>query len=128
MRQRTDTEGWARHAGASNGFADMGLSTHLVGSLFQSSGLHYETRTRRPAGPIVGAARAMLAWLRAFNARRRQRSEAHAVYESLRVLDDRTLHDIGFTRSELGSVASEASGLAERTRANTLHTTYGLPG
>jgi len=127
MRQRIDTEGWARHAGASNGFADLGLSTDLVGSLFRSNGLHYETRTRR-TGPIVGAARAVLAWLRALNARRRQRSEAHAVYESLRVLDDRTLHDIGLTRSELGSVASEASGLAERTRANTLHTTYGLPG
>ena len=74
------------------------------------------------------AARATLAWLRAANERRRQRGAARAMYEALRGLDDRTLQDLGFSRSEIGSVAAEASGLAERTRAHTLHTTYGLPG
>jgi len=126
MRQRIDTEGWARHAGASNGFADLGMMSDLV-----DARLHAAPRgdyRNRLFDPLVTAARAALAWLRAVNARRRQRREAHAMYEALRGLDDRTVHDMGFTRSELGSVAAEASGLATPTRANTLHTTYGLPG
>lgn len=46
----------------------------------------------------------------------RQRQRAHAIYKALSALDSRTLHDLGFERSEIASVAAEASGGVERTR------------
>ena len=127
MRQRIDTDAWARHAGASNGFADIAATRDFFASEAESRP-SLEEDLRFIAARLAAAARATLAWLRAFNQRRARRREAREVYEALRGLDDRTLHDLGFTRSEIGSVAAEASGLAEHTRAHTLHTAYGLPG
>jgi len=127
MRQRIDTDPWARHAGASNGFADIGAAYDFFTTPADG---HAPLRERLLliGTRLQAAARAARAWLRAANERRQRRSEARAMYEALRGLDDRMLHDLGVSRSELGSVAAEASGLAERTRVNTLHTTYGLPG
>jgi uncharacterized protein YjiS (DUF1127 family) len=68
---------------------------------------------------IVAALRAAGAAVRRAHARYRQRREARAIYDALRHLDDRTLHDLGFDRSEIASVAAEATGAAERSRIRT---------
>ena len=47
----------------------------------------------------------------------RQRRRVMATREALEQLDDRVLHDLGFDRSEIPSVAAEATGRAEFTRA-----------
>jgi uncharacterized protein YjiS (DUF1127 family) len=46
-----------------------------------------------------------------------KRREAQTTRAALEALDDRVLLDLGFARSEIESVAAEASGEAERTRA-----------
>jgi len=72
--------------------------------------------------PGIGAA-LRRAWIsagdavRAFVARRRRRRQAAAFRDELRDLDDHTLRDLGFHRSEIESVAAEATGLVETTRA-----------
>lgn len=48
--------------------------------------------------------------------RARQRRQARAIYNALQQLDDRTLHDLGFYRDEIASVAAETTGQAEHTR------------
>jgi uncharacterized protein YjiS (DUF1127 family) len=53
-------------------------------------------------------------------ARYRQLRQARATYDVLRHLDDWTLRDIGFDRSELKSVAAEMTGMAEHTRQRLL--------
>ena len=74
------------------------------------------------AHPGIGAA-LRRAWMgardavRAFVARDRQRRQAAAFRDELRDLDDHTLRDLGFHRSEIESVAAEATGAAETTRA-----------
>jgi hypothetical protein len=69
---------------------------------------------------VSGTLRAVQAYMRRVAERYRQLQEAHAVYEALDGLDDHTLHDLGFDRSELASVAAELGGIAERTRVRTL--------
>ena len=125
MRPRIDTDEWARHAGAANGFGDPGLYSVTAARAVSDAGRDALGTLR---DGVAAAERAALAWLRAADARRRQRREARHVYEALSHLDDRTLHDLGFSRSEITSVAAEASGQAIRTRAHTLQATYGLPG
>jgi uncharacterized protein YjiS (DUF1127 family) len=48
-----------------------------------------------------------------------QARRAHATASALRHLDDRVLHDLGLSRSELLSAAAELHGLAERHRRVT---------
>jgi uncharacterized protein YjiS (DUF1127 family) len=67
-------------------------------------------------GSLPALARAALRCLRRYQRRR----EARAIRGALSDLDDHTLRDLGFHRSEIGSVAAEATGLAERTRMRTL--------
>jgi uncharacterized protein YjiS (DUF1127 family) len=49
-------------------------------------------------------------------ARWQQYRQARQIRRALAELDDRTLHDLGLYRGEIGSVAAELSGHAERTR------------
>jgi uncharacterized protein YjiS (DUF1127 family) len=51
--------------------------------------------------------------------RRQQRRNTRAIFNALSELDDRTLHDLGFHRCEILSVAAEAAGQAEPTRVRT---------
>jgi uncharacterized protein YjiS (DUF1127 family) len=53
-------------------------------------------------------------------ARYRRHRQAVATYETLRELDNRVLHDLGFDRSELTSIAEEAAGKIERTRMRAM--------
>ena len=62
--------------------------------------------------------------LRRLHARWFRYRHAMHIYAALRQLDSRTLHDIGLDRSEIGSVASEVAGLAERQRITALRTSY----
>ncbi len=87
---------------------------------------HYETR-QDPGGNRWVTVRALTfraisagyAWLRQVRAAHRRRRESKALYVSLNELDDRTLHDLGFHRSEISSIVAELSGEAERTRVRT---------
>jgi len=111
--ERHELERWWMQAAAASGFgdADVGpISTYEV---------HKAARAHRAAlvGDIAAAtARTAVAFVRRAYERYRQHREASAVGAALRELDDRTLHDLGFDRSEIGSVAMEAAGLAARTR------------
>ena len=106
-----DIEAWARHALAANGLHQVALTRRslLLGDL------------------IVAAFRAAIALARRAYARHGQRRRARATYDALRQLDDRMLHDLGFDRSEMTSVASEVTGEAERTRVHALLTSHGFP-
>jgi len=62
-----------------------------------------------------GARRVRDAVVHAWLAYRRRR-HTRAIYSALSDLDDRTLRDLGFHRSEIWSVAAETTGEAEQTR------------
>lgn len=68
---------------------------------------------------LSAGVRAAGAIARRAHGRYQQRREARSIYNSLRHLDDRTLSDLGFDRSEIKSVAAEFAGLTEKTRAHT---------
>jgi uncharacterized protein YjiS (DUF1127 family) len=90
--------------------------------------MHHHARTRRArllARVLMRAMRAVSAFMALAYRSHRQRAEARATYDALRMLDDRMLHDIGFERSEIMSVATEATGVSERTRAQAMW--HGLP-
>jgi uncharacterized protein YjiS (DUF1127 family) len=75
-------------------------------------------------GEIVRAAiRAAATIARQAHAHHRRRRQAWVAYEALRRLDDRTLRDLGFDRSELTSIAAEFAGDAAHTRVRALEQT-----
>jgi uncharacterized protein YjiS (DUF1127 family) len=117
-----DIAAWIRHAEAANGFGGDATS---AGPL--SYRLQMRARASRSAyvgGPIVAAVAKVVAAAREVLAAHRRRREARVMRMGLHELDDRTLRDIGFTRSEIESVVAEATGEAEWTRLRTrwLHT------
>jgi uncharacterized protein YjiS (DUF1127 family) len=65
-----------------------------------------------PARPLHRLGRRLRAIVRLIARRRRARRRV----EDLRHLDERTLRDLGITRSELASVVSELGGHAAATR------------
>jgi len=68
------------------------------------------------AGPLAGLTASLIVRPIAalIDAWRRQ-SLQRATLETLHSLDDRTLHDLGVNRSEIGAVAAEIGGRAETT-------------
>jgi len=69
---------------------------------------------------VLRAIQSAREWVRNALARYRRRRDMRAIYHTLRSLDDRSLRDLGFHRSEIMSVAAEAVEEAERTRVHTL--------
>jgi uncharacterized protein YjiS (DUF1127 family) len=67
---------------------------------------------------IVVAMQDAAAIARRARVRHRQCRRTMAIYEVLRRLDDRTLRDIGFDRSEILPIAAELAGEAERNRVH----------
>lgn len=85
--------------------------------------LHHAARVHRSLSlrkTIIALIHAAGAIARRAHARYRQCRQASATYDSLRHLDDRTLRDLGFDRSELMSVAAEVTREAENTRVHAL--------
>jgi Domain of unknown function (DUF1127). len=115
-----DIEAWARHARGVNGLGGDAEAGAPVASAAPSSyELHRAARIERAftlAEIIAEMVWAVGAFARKVYARYRQRREASAFYDALRQLDDHTLRDLGFDRSEIGSVVAEATGEAEHTR------------
>jgi len=118
----SDPGSWAQHALAANGFGGDATPDSPVPQWLASELLLEAARAHRSAiltTIIVSAIRTVGALARLARMRYRQRREAKAIYEALRELDDRTLHDLGIARGEISSVAAEATGLAPYTRAQT---------
>src|SRR5215472_398487 len=110
---RHEVEAWARRASTAGRFGNTATATTVapdaVSSAWPST---YE---------LYQAARAVRAFVRRTYRRYRKYRQQSALYETLNQLDDRTLHDLGFDRSEIRSVAAEWVGEAERTRVRVLH-------
>jgi uncharacterized protein YjiS (DUF1127 family) len=78
-----------------------------------STHLAADARLANALDAVAGWLRRAMAWLR------RRRSEA-ATRRSLRALDDRALHDLGVSRSEISSLAAEVHGAIEPSRVRAL--------
>ena len=124
----SDVEAWARHALAANGFGDGagvgdGATTDASSARQTSYELYHAARAHCSftiGEIIVALMQSLAAFARQSLARHRQRRQARSTYDALRQLDDRTLRDLGFDRSERRSVVAEMTGEAERTRVRTL--------
>lgn len=109
-------EPWTQHVFASSGFGviattDTTSSARPAGyELYHAAHAHRSFTLGKIIIAVVHAtgaiARRALAW-------HRQRRQARAIYDALRQLDDHTLRDLGFHRSEIRSVAAEVTGEAE---------------
>lgn len=117
-----DAKSWAQRALAANGFGGDATPDSPVPQWLASELLLEAARAHRSAtltAIIVSAIRTVGALARRVRRRYRQRQEAKAIYDALQELDDHTLHDLGLARSEISSVAAEATGQAPYTRAQT---------
>jgi uncharacterized protein YjiS (DUF1127 family) len=114
-----EIESRAQYARAANGLGDVDALAATHAARRARYELQQAARTRRwltLGEMIVAAIRAGGALARRAYARYRQRRQASAFYDALRRLDDHTLRDLGFDRSEIRSVVAEVTGEAEHTR------------
>jgi uncharacterized protein YjiS (DUF1127 family) len=124
----SDVDAWARHALAANGFGEGarfgdGAIIDAPSARATSYELYRDARAHCSftlGEIIVALMQALAAFARQSLARHRQRRRARSTYDALRQLDDRTLRDLGFDRSELRSVAAEITREVERTRVRIL--------
>jgi uncharacterized protein YjiS (DUF1127 family) len=126
---KDEVASWAQHSLAANGFGDVARD-EASSAPRTSYRLHQDARVHRSltlGEIIVAAIRAVGAIARRAYARHRLRRQARATYDTLRQLDDRTLRDLGFDRSEIRSVVAQLTGEAEYTHVRALQTLYNLP-
>src|SRR5215469_15218352 len=101
---RDESEAWARHSGASNGFGDaapLGLPYPRWPGIYE---LYRQARANRSAalGEMIAAAfDAVVATVRRAYSRYQQYRAARATYDELSGLDDHALRDLGMSRDEI---------------------------
>jgi uncharacterized protein YjiS (DUF1127 family) len=118
----------AQHSLAGNGFGDVATTNTASSAWPMSYQLLQAARAHRSyilGQAIAAAIQTTVAIARRALARHRQRRQARVAYDALRQLDDRTLRDLGFDRSEIMSVAAEVAGEAECTRVRALPNAIG---
>jgi len=128
-------EAWARHALAANGFGDGagvgdGAITDAPSAPPTSYQLYHAARTHCSftlGEIIVALMQAVAAIARQALARYAQHQRARSMYDALRQLDDHTLRDLGFDRSEIRSVVAEMTREVEYTRVRPMRSSRGLP-
>jgi len=127
---RHELEARARRASAASGFGAAATATTVAPDAASfvwpsSYELYRAARANRAfvLGEMVAtASRSVRAFMRRTYRRYRKFRQESALYETLSQLDDGTLRDLGFHRSEIRSVVAEWSGEAERTRVRVLQT------
>jgi uncharacterized protein YjiS (DUF1127 family) len=127
---KDEIESWAQHARAANAFGGLETTETASSARPTSYQLHQAARADRSftlGEIIVAVIQAAGAIARRAYARHRRRRQARAIYNALHQLDDRTLRDLGFDRSEIRSVAAEVTGEAERTRVRALGISHSHP-
>jgi len=129
-----DLELWARRASTSSGFGDAGAVANRQQAATRGTlpidaphGAARRRRARAVVRLIVLGFRRIARLARRAHARFKQRRQMAEVVAELEALDDHTLHDLGFHRSEISSIGAEVTGEADCTRVRTLATLYGLP-
>ena len=122
-----EIESWTRHARAANGLGDVATRAAAASAGPTPADMRRAARVDRAFN--LAEIIAELVWTvgktaRQAYARYAQRRQASAVSDALGQLDDRTLRDLGFDRSEMRSVAAEFAGEAETTRLRVLLSHY----
>lgn len=121
---RSDAEATALRVFSGNGFGDAAIGRTEAHLLLTSLELYHAARAHRSyqLRKIVKATLQAAGGLwRRMVAEWKRRQCAQATYVALRALDPRILHDLGFHRSELLSVAAEVAGVADSTRVPVRH-------
>jgi uncharacterized protein YjiS (DUF1127 family) len=125
-----EIEAWAQHARGTNGFGDFAPGGSTAPSRPGNQEVRDAARALRSrilGGIVVAAIRKACALVRRALARHRQRRQTRAFHDALRQLDDHTLRDLGFHRSEIKPVAAEVTGEAKYARPRVLPMLLGLP-
>ncbi len=120
----------ALRAFAAGGPGDVPTADAPYGEWPMSYEVYQAARARQSAAIatlIAAAIQAAGAFARRAYARYQQRRQARGIRVALGELDDRTLHDLGFNRDEIASIAAETTGRAECSRLRVLQTLYGPP-
>lgn len=120
---RNEIEAWAQRARAANGSGNAAAADFAT-AWPSSYELYQAARANRAfvLGEMVASAlKSVRAIVRLAYRRYQHYRQKSAVYDTLSQLDDRTLRDLGFDRSEIRSVAAEWAGEAEATRMRVLN-------
>jgi uncharacterized protein YjiS (DUF1127 family) len=116
---RSEAEANALRVFAASGFGDAAIGRTAPHDLLDSVDLYRRARANR-SYQLAEIVKAMLQAvgdsMRGIVAAWQRQQQARATYRALRMLDPRTLRDLGFHRSELMSVAAEVAGCANSTR------------
>ena len=117
LQPADEADAWARHASGANGFGDAMAAPGSPGLAITAVEIHRRARAARSkavASLIARPLSYLSASLRRALARYLEYRVARETIRALHGLDDRTLHDLGYDRSEIESVALEVSAARAR--------------